>query len=109
MFVLMDRQCSSATETYLDAVKRTTLATLVGQRSACALGGYFIAPVMRLTESGIIFRMEGDLDINPDGSINELVGVQPDVELPSCQLPDRVDRETLLKDPWIRAIINGLD
>ena len=108
LYVLMDRQSGSATETYLDAIKRTGLATLVGERSFGAMGGYIIAPVMRLPESGMIFRMEADLDINPDGSFNELAGVQPDAELPSCRLPDRADRETLLKDPWIQAVINGL-
>jgi hypothetical protein len=52
--------------------------------------------------------MEADLDINPDGNFNELASVQSDVELPSCPLPDRVDRETLLKDPWIQAVLNDL-
>ncbi|UCC45211.1 MAG: hypothetical protein JSU65_04650, partial [Candidatus Zixiibacteriota bacterium] len=108
MYVLMDQYSASATETYLDAVKRTGLATLVGQRSAGAGGDYIIAPVMRLPASGMIFRMAADLDINPDGTFLELTGVQPDVELPSCPLPDRVDREILLKDPWIQAVINGL-
>jgi len=63
---------------------------------------------MRLAKSGMVFRMEADLDINPDGTFLELTGVQPDVELPDCPLPDRVDRETLLKDAWIQAVINGL-
>lgn len=108
LYVLMDQSSASATEMYLDAVKRTGLATLVGQRSAGVGGDYIIAPVMRLPASGMIFRMAGDLDINPDGTFQELVGVQPDVELPSCQLPDRVDRETLLKDPWIEHIIHEL-
>jgi hypothetical protein len=108
MYVLMDQYSASATETYLDAVKRTGLATLVGQRSAGAGGDYIIAPVMRLPASGMIFRMAADLDINPDGTFLELTGVQPDVELPSCPLPHRVDREILLKDPWIQAVINGL-
>jgi C-terminal processing protease CtpA/Prc len=109
IYVLMDRRSGSATETYLDAVKRTGVATLVGQRSVGAGGGYIIAPVMRLPASGMIFRMEGDLDINPDGTFLELTGVQPDVELPSCPLPDRADKKTLLKDPWIQAVINGLN
>jgi C-terminal processing protease CtpA/Prc len=108
LYVLMDRQSGSATETYLDAIKRTGMTTLLGRRSYGALCGYMMAPVARLPESGMIFLMEADLDINPDGSINELTGVQPDVELPSCELPDRVDKETLLKDPWIQAVINGL-
>jgi len=108
VYVLMDQRSASATETYLDAVKRTGLATLVGQRSSGALGGYVIAPVVRLPASGMICRMEADLDVNPDGSFNELVGVRPDVELPPCPLPNRADRETLLKDAWIKAVIKGL-
>ena len=72
------------------------------------MGGYIIAPVMRLPESGMVFRMEADLDINPDGTFNELTGVRPDVQLPPCELPDRADKKTLLKDPWIQEIINGL-
>lgn len=109
LYVLMDQASASATETYLDAIKRTGFATLLGQRSAGAMGGYIIAPVMRLPESGMIFRMEADLDINPDGTFNELTGVRPDVELPSCPLPQLVDKEALLKDAWIQAIIDGPD
>ena len=109
LVVLMDRQSGSATETYLDAIKRTGMTTLLGRRSYGALCGYMMPPVMRLPESGMIFRMEADLDINPDGGFNELAGVRPDVELPPCPLPDRADRETLLKDPWIQAVINGLN
>jgi len=109
LYVLMDQGSGSATETYLDAIKRTGFATLVGRRSAGGMCGYLIAPVMRLPASGMIFRMEADLDINPDGSFHELTGVQPDVELPPCQLPDRAEKEILLKDLWIGAVINGLD
>jgi len=107
IYVLMDQGSFSATETYLDAVKRTGFATLVGQRSPGGMCGYVIAPVMRLPTSGMVFRMEVDLDINPDGTLHELTGVQPDVELPSCRLPDKVDRKILLKDPWIQAVIKG--
>lgn len=106
--VLMDQKSGSATETYLDAVKRTGIATLVGQRSAGALGGFIIAPVVRLPASGMIFRMEGDLDINPDGSFLELTGVQPDVELPVAGLPKAITREELLKDECVRVIIDEL-
>jgi hypothetical protein len=105
LYVLMDRQSGSATETYLDAIKRTGIATLVGRRSSGAMGGYLIAPVMRLPESGIIFRMEGDLDINPDGMFHELTGVQPDVDLPPAKLPTTLTKEDLLEDEWIKWIL----
>jgi hypothetical protein len=105
LYVLMDRKSGSATETYLDAIKRTGMATLLGRRSAGAMCGYFIAPVMRLPESGMIFRMEGDLDINPDGTFHELTGVQPDVELPDADPPKSINRGDLLKDEWIKWIL----
>jgi C-terminal processing protease CtpA/Prc len=101
----MDRKSGSATETYLDAIKRTGMATLLGQRSAGAMCGYFIAPVMRLPTSGMIFRMEGDLDINPDGTFHELTGVQPDVELPPVKPPATFTKEDLLKDEWIKWVL----
>jgi hypothetical protein len=105
LYVLMDRGSGSATETYLDAIKRTGITTLLGRRSYGALAGYIMPPVMRLPESGMIFRMEADLDINPDGSINELVGVQPDVELPPAKPPATFTKEDLLKDEWIKWVL----
>ncbi|MBN1125022.1 MAG: hypothetical protein JXA82_08440 [Sedimentisphaerales bacterium] len=108
LYVLIDGGCGSATDTCADTLKRTRLAILVGQPTAGSLGGYLMATTLRLPESGMIFRMEADLDINPDGSFNELVGVQPDVILPACSLPERMDKETLLKDPWIQTILNEM-
>ncbi len=106
LFVLMDGGCGSATDTYVDAVKRTGLATLIGQPSAGSMGGYLMATTVRLPESGMIFRMEADLDVNADGSLHEMVGVRPDVVLPDSGLPYRTDKEELLKDPWIQTILN---
>jgi hypothetical protein len=108
MYVLTDRGSGSATETYADAMKRTGLGTIVGQRTAGGLGGYFMADTVRLPASGMIFRLEADLDINPDGSFQELVGTRPDVELPPCDLPERTTKEELLKDAWVRKVIDEL-
>jgi hypothetical protein len=49
--------------------------------------------------------MEGDLDINPDGTFHELTGVQPDVELPDADPPKSINRGDLLKDEWIKWIL----
>jgi C-terminal processing protease CtpA/Prc len=108
LYVLADRGSGSATETYADAVKRTGLGTIVGQRTAGGLGGYFMADTVRLPASGMIFRLEADLDINPDGSFQELAGTKPDVELPPCDLPEKSTKEELLKDAWIRKVIEEL-
>ena len=108
LFVLADRESGSATDTYADAIKRTGLGTLVGDRTAGALGGYFMADTVRLPASGMIFRLEADLDINPDGSFQELVGTRPDVELAPCDLPEKTTEEQLLKDAWVRKVIDEL-
>ncbi len=56
----------------------------------------------------MIFRVEVDLVINPDGSYNELVGTKPDIELPEAYLPEVVTKEALLNDMWINHIIDEL-
>lgn len=108
LFILTDHGSGSATETYADAVQRIGLGTLLGQRTAGALGNYFMADTIRLPASGMIVRLEADLDLNPDGSIQERVGTKPDMELPSCDLPEKTTKEHLLNDPWIRKVLDEL-
>ncbi len=108
LVVLMDRNSGSATETYVDAVRRIGLGTLVGQRTAGALGNYFMAETIRLPASGMIVRLEADLDLNPDGTIQERTGTRPDVVLPSYNLPETTTKEHLLQDPWIRNVLDEL-
>jgi hypothetical protein len=61
--------------------------------------------MVRLPASGMIFRLEADLDVNPDGSFNELVGTSPDVELPPAKPPATFTKEDLLKDEWIKWVL----
>jgi len=70
--------------------------------------GYIGPPVLRLPESGIIFRVETELVINPDGSFNELFGTPPDIELEPADLPKSITKEELLKDEWIKKIIDEM-
>ena len=51
------------------------------------------------------FRVEADLVINPDGSVNELVGTQPDIELPPVAIPSDLTREVLIEDEWIKSVM----
>lgn len=44
--------------------------------------------------------------INPDGSYNEMVGTSPDITLPFAEVPETVTRQALLRDTWIRRIID---
>ncbi len=108
IFVLINGMTGSAADDYANVIKRTRTATLVGQHTNGSAGGYFQPDIVRLPASGMIFRVEVDLVINPDGSYNELVGTKPDIELPEAYLPEVVTKEALLNDMWINHIIDEL-
>ncbi|MBC8470999.1 MAG: hypothetical protein H8D56_16125 [Planctomycetes bacterium] len=108
LYILINGGCLSAADDYLNAVKRIGLATLVGQNTGGGAAGYLAPPIIMLPASGMAFRVETDLVINPDGSINELFGTPPDVELPIIWPPRSITKEDLLKDEWIRTVIDEL-
>jgi hypothetical protein len=108
IFILIDEGCGSATDDYANAVKRMGCATLVGRNTGGGAAGYFPMIIVRLPASGMIFILEPDLVINPDGSVDELFGTEPDVILPPAQLPASFTREELLKDEWIKKVITDL-
>jgi hypothetical protein len=107
MYILLDGGTGSAADEYVNAAQRIGLATLVGQRTPGSCGPYFNPVMVRLPASGMIFMLEADLMLNQDGSVNEVTGTGPDIELAPCVLPDKVTREELLEDEWIRKIIEG--
>ena len=108
IFVLINGMTSSATDNYANTIKRIKIATLVGQHTFGSASGYFQPDIIRLPASGIIFRVEVDVRINPDGSYNQLDGTKPDIELPEAYLPEVVTKEALLKDEWVKKIIDEL-
>jgi len=108
LYILINGGCLSAADDYLNAVKRIGFATLVGQNTGGGAAGYLAPPIIMLPASGMAFRVETDLVVNPDGSINELVGTPPDVELPDADPPGSITKEELLKDEWIRTVIDEL-
>jgi hypothetical protein len=56
----------------------------------------------------MIFRVETEMVINPDGSVNELFGTPPDIEPEVADPPKSITKEDLLKDEWIKKVINEL-
>lgn len=108
LYILINNRCSSAAANYADAIKRTGLGTLVGQNTGGGACAYFNPVFVRLPASAMIFLLEADLDITPNGNFSELFGVEPDVKLPSTDLPKSITKEELLKDEWIQKIINDL-
>ncbi len=105
VYILIDRPTFSAADDYANAVKRIGLGKLVGRNTSGGSAVYIAPTVIRLPASGMIFRVETELVINPDGSVNELFGTSPDIELEAADPPKSITKEDLLKDDWIKKVI----
>ena len=108
LYILINGGCFSAADDYINAVKRIGFATLAGRNTGGGAAGYVAPPFITLPASGMVFRVETDLVINLDGSYNEISGTPPDIELPNADPPASTTKEDLLRDAWIRKIINDL-
>lgn len=108
VYVLTNGGTFSAADDFANAVKRTGFAKLVGQNTGGGHAAYIGPPAIKLPASEMIFRVETEITINPDGSVNEIVGTSPDLELPTADRPKSITKEELLKDEWIQYIINEL-
>jgi len=106
MYILINGDCYSACDDYANTIKRIGIAALVGQTTAGSGGiGYCAAPLVRLPQSGMIFRLDVHLPLNPDGSFSVLDGLEPDIELPDANPPKSITKEDLLEDEWIKWIL----
>jgi hypothetical protein len=108
IYVLTNGGTGSAADDYASAVKRIGFARIVGQSTYGSCAAYIGSPPLQLPASGMIFRVETEIVINPDGSINELFGTPPDIELPDADPPMSITKEELLKDEWVRTVIDEL-
>jgi len=108
IYILINGGTFSAADDYVNAVKRIGMATLVGQNTNGGGSAYFNPVIVRLPASGMMFMLEPDLVIDPDGTFNELFGTEPDVKLSPTGLPESFNREQLLKDEWIKKIMAHL-
>ncbi len=106
IFVLVNSGSFSAADDYADLVKRTSLATLVGQPTGGGVG-HLLPALIRLPRSGMLFRVEVDLLLTPTGEVNELFGTSPDLALPPAAAPKSITRDDLLKDDWIERILHS--
>jgi hypothetical protein len=108
LYILINGGCYSAADDYINAVKRIGFATLAGRNTGGGAAGYLAPPIITLPASGMAFRVETDLVINPDGSYDEISGTPPDIEFPDTDPPKSITKEDLLKDAWIQKVIYGL-
>lgn len=81
-WLLTDGLVYSASDSLAADAKASGFATLVGERTGGNGIGY--TPVIRcLPNTGICFRYDSGLGLNPDGSANSEVGTAPDYECES--------------------------
>ena len=81
-WLLTDGLVYSASDSLAANAKASGFATLVGERTGGNGIGY--TPVVRcLPNTGICFRYDSGLGLNPDGSANSEVGTAPDYECES--------------------------
>jgi C-terminal processing protease CtpA/Prc len=108
IYVLTNGNTFSAADDYANAVKQIGFDKLVGQNTRGGHAAYIGPPAIRLPASGMIFRVETEIVINPDGSINELFGTPPDIKLEPADPPKSITKEELLKDAGIENIIHEM-
>lgn len=86
-WLLTDGLVYSSSDSLAADAKASGFATLVGERTGGNGIGY--SPVIRcLPNTGICFRCDSGLGLNPDGSANSEVGTAPDYECESGQALD---------------------
>lgn len=105
IYVLIDKPTFSSADSYANAVKQIGFAKLVGRNTGGGGGAYITPPILRLPASGMLFRVQTELLINPDGSINGLFGTPPDVMLEPADPPKSITKDDLLQDEWIKWIL----
>jgi C-terminal processing protease CtpA/Prc len=105
LYVLINGGSFSAADDYANAIKRTGLGILVGTNTGGGAAAYLAPVLVRLPASGMIFLLEADLLINPDGSFNELYGTAPDIKLDPMDFTIIPRKAELLGDLWIQKIL----
>lgn len=105
LYVLADSETFSAADNFVETVQALKLGTVAGTNTAGGASVYMEPYRYALPNSGIIFKLETDLNRNKEGQINEIHGTMPDVWLESSRFPNAYPqgygREELLRDKWI--------
>lgn len=81
IWLLVDEAVFSSSELLTRWAKAVDAATVIGETTGGS-GGYGVSPVLRsyqLPNSGLIIQSEWVIYYNGDGSINQLIGTEPDV------------------------------
>lgn len=109
LYVLVDSDTFSAADSFTVAVQKLGLGSVAGTNTAGG-GCVYMEPYRyALPNSGLLFKLETDLNLNAEGQINEIYGTSPDLLLSSSRYPTpypiSYESEDLMKDEWIRRIM----
>jgi hypothetical protein len=84
IILLIDHWNGSTCDSFAGFCKETGFATLVGKQTMGNSGG-LIPIVHRLPNSGLALYYQMDYTLNPDGSLNSIMGTKPDIESPESE------------------------
>jgi hypothetical protein len=108
-YVLTDNNTLSAGDSFARTMQSTGLAKIVGANTVGWGQAYQAKMLYGLPNSGILFWMDAELTFNPDGSLNNYIGVIPDVVLNASSYPTAypvyISRDVLLSDPWVQWVL----
>lgn len=109
VYVLADNDTLSAGDSFVAVMQRTGLAKVVGANTVGWGQGYLAKMPYALPNSGMIFYLDSELTLNPDGTLNNYVGVVPDVNLTLSTYPTpypaHFSLAALLSDEWVQWIL----
>ena len=105
VYVMINRRTFSAADIYANLVKRFGIGKLVGQNTSSGYCAYIQPTHLRLPASGMIFVVETELCINPEGRVHALTGTSPDIQLEPADPPRSITKEDLLEDEWIKWVL----
>ncbi|MEW6650514.1 MAG: S41 family peptidase [Chloroflexota bacterium] len=109
VYVLTDNNTLSAGDSFAAVMQRTGLAKIVGTNTAGWGQGYMAKMPCALPNSGLIFYLDSELTLNPDGTLNNYRGVLPDVLLDSSTYPTpypfQFNFASIKADPWVQWVI----
>jgi hypothetical protein len=112
VYVLADGDSFSAADNFTAAVRKLGLGTVAGTNTAGGACVYMEPYRYALPNSGIIFKLETDLNSNAEGRINEIYGTAPDVLMDESRYPtaypESYEPEVLKNEEWIRKVMLSL-
>lgn len=109
VYVLADNNTLSAGDSFAAVMQRTGLAKVVGANTVGWGQGYLAKMPYALPNSGLMFYLDSELTLNPDGTLNNYVGVVPDVTLNASTYPTPYPAPfslaALLSDAWVQWVL----